>query len=412
MTQHTHHHPRLLVIALVALAVLLTGCMGQLGTSWAGLTILEDNTRLVYAHENTLAVLDIATGNPIPLVDSDGNRLVDQNNDPLGWEVNGRDLDNAQFFASPLQLSSETLLAPTSDGRLLTFDLVTADVRSGINVQERGSLVSELALTDDTLLVGLQQQLLALSIDDGSLQTRWSAEADHAVWAKPTVVDETTIYFVSLDHHLYAIDYETGERNWDVDLGGAAAGSPTYDPASNRLYVGTFGSQILSIDAETGDILARYDTAEWVWGAPILVEEPGNEEDEDDPTLALYAADLGGTVYKLDPETMTDGDGWRNTVAEGAIRTPPVVFGDYVVVGSRDEHVYWLDRGNGNLESECQFDGEVLSDILYFGADQIDDLDEDILIISTLSNRDALVAMAARPDENVDCESRREWTYP
>jgi outer membrane protein assembly factor BamB len=359
--------------------------------------VLNDGKSVAYAYQDTLAIVDITDeGNPLPLLDSDGERRLDENGEALEWRLSGGDFENAQFFAAPLQLNG-SLLAATQDGRLLTFDITSAQVENatGLTLQERGDVVTDLVQGNGAVFIGLAQQLLALDID--TLETRWSQETEHAVWAEPIIVDDV-VYFVSLDHFMYAVNLETGDLLWQQDIRAAAAGTPAYHPDTNQLYVGTFESRVLAIDAESGEIINEFQTDEWVWGGPVLAEEA-------DGTLMLYVSDLDGVVYKLDPETLTaDGMGWVSQVSNGAIRTPPVVFGDYVVVGSRDQNVYWIDRETGDVEETRQLDGEILSDILFFPAGSTDELEQDMLVVSSLSNADALVAFAAESGERI-------WTF-
>ncbi|MEO1441206.1 MAG: PQQ-binding-like beta-propeller repeat protein, partial [Chloroflexota bacterium] len=342
-----------------------------------------------------------------PMLSADGNAVVDQNNDPVDWRWRGNDLEeNAQFFAAPMQLDDETLVVATLDGRVLEFNLQTAQPLSqeGTLVQERGNTVTDVTGTGDTVFIGLQQQLLAL--DSETYSQRWSLVTDHAVWAPPLVVGDT-VYVVSLDHFLYAADLESGEFLWSLDVGGAATGTPAFDEDTGTLFVGTFNNTILAITTDDVPvderIINQYETEQWVWGSPVLVTEP-------DESKKLYAADLAGIVYKLDPGTLTVEDGWRAEVAEGAIRTSPVVYDEYVVVGSRDESVYWLDRDTGQTLESCRFGGEILSDILYFPADG-DAFEQDTLVISTLARREALLGLQALADDIVDCESALLWDF-
>lgn len=389
---------RQLTLVWVLLALTLAGCMGQLGTGWPGLTVLSDGKSVVYAYQDTLAIVDITDeGNPLPLRDSDGDRLLDNNGEALAWRVRGGDLENAQFFAAPLQLSDETLLVATQDGRLLSFNIATAQPEStaGQLIQERGNIVTDLVQTNSTVFIGLPRQLLALDID--TLEPRWTQATEHAVWSEPLIVDGV-VYFVSLDHHMYAVDFESGELLWRQDIRAAAAGTPAFSPATNQLYIGTFESRVLALDIDSGEIVNEYETDEWVWGGPVLVEE-------DDGSSMLYISDLDGMVYKLDPETLTEGEnGWKALVANGAIRTTPLVFDEYVVVGSRDQNVYWLNRETGEVEETRQLDGEILSDILFFPADSTDGLEQNLLVVSSLSNADALVAFVAETGERI-------WTF-
>jgi outer membrane protein assembly factor BamB len=389
-----------LLLGLPLFVLLMVGCTGQLGVAWAGLTVLDETTQIVYAHEDTLVIIDVADqGTVLALRDEEGNRIVDSEGNAAEWRVRGRDLDNidnAQFFASPLQLTDNVLLVPVSDGSLVEFDLTTATPISiaSAPVQERGNVVTNPLQVGEVVLLGLQERLLAL--DAETLQERWSVATEHAVWSQPTVADGNA-YFVSLDHNMYAVVIESGELLWRLDLGGAAAGTPAYNPETNQLYIGTFSNEILAVDAAEGAIVNTFETTEWVWGSPVLIEE--------DAGLMLYTADLGGTVYKLEANTLSLGEvGWQIQAAEGAIRTTPVVFNESVVVGSRDQNVYWLDRETGEVEETRSLDGEVLSEILYFSAEAFDDLEQDMVVVSTLSNRDALVGFEAETAERI-------WTF-
>ncbi len=74
------------------------------------------------------------------------------------------------------------------------------------------------------------------------------------------VTEETCkcIYIPSMDHHLYAIDAQSGNIKWTSDaLGGSLVGTPALSP-EGVLYVGTFGSQLVAIDSNNGKTLMDY----------------------------------------------------------------------------------------------------------------------------------------------------------
>lgn len=379
----------LTVAALALLSLSLTGCVARLGTGWAGITVLDDGTSLAIAYEDTIRLVNVATGDPIPLLDGDDQPLLDEGGSPVEWRVRGRDLDNAQFFAAPVQLNDETLLATTIDRRLLRIDRDNSGVinTQAVPIEGRGNAVTTPVLADGQLLVGLQDRFVAIDIE--TYAPNWEIEVNHAVWAEPLVIDDV-VYFVALDHQVRAVTLETGDEIWSVDVGGAVASKPTYNPDLETLYVGTFNSEVVQLDVSDGTILNRYQTDEWVWGEPVLADG------------MLYVADLDGVVYKLDAQTLTEGDnGWYSQFANGALRTPPLVFGDFVVVGSRDQHVYWLNRDTGNVIFDRRLDGEVLADLMYFPADEEKGIEVDLVVVSTLSNSDPLVAFEATTGERV-----------
>ncbi len=376
-----------LLMALLSLA--LVGCVAQLGTGWAGLTVLEDGQHIAYAYENTLAIVDVTGGQPIPLTQNGDIRVTD-NGQVIRWEIDGNDYDNAKFFAPPLMRSDNTLLALTLDRRLLAIDRqnATVSVITEEPIGQRGNAVTRPIRAGDKILIGLQERLLAL--DANTLAPTWEIETNYAVWSPPLVMDDIA-YFTSLDHSMYAVDLGNGEIQWSLDLGGAATATPAYYEADDAFFVGTFERKVLKI-SRSGQVITSYDTDEWVWGSPLLVDD------------MLYVVDLAGVVYKLDPATLTEVNGWKRQVAEAAIRTTPAVFDDYVVVGSRDERVYWLNRDNGGEIFNRRLDGEILSDVLYFPANDTNDLEESLIVVSTLSNRESLVAFGATNGERV-------WTY-
>lgn len=379
-----------LPFALLLILVVGTGCVAQLGTGWAGLTVLNDGVRIAYAYEDTLALVNAADGTLVPITDSEGEARLDADGNPLEWRISGNDFENDRFFAPPVQLDDETMLVGTQNRRLLQVDLRDAQVISGTAepLATRGTLVAQPLLAGNQVLVGLQDLFLSFDFETG--EQNWTFETGHAVWAQPIVLSGVA-YFVSLDHRMYAVDVESGNEIWQLDLGGAAASTPVYDETTESLFIGTFDSKILRISLD-GEIQSEYETDEWVWGDLRLVDG------------MLYAADLDGMVYKLDPATFSEANGWKSQVANGGIRTPPLVLEDYVIVGSRDQSVYWLDRETGAVVFDRPLDGEVLSDILYFPQQEEAGIQENMIVVSTLSNREALVAFTSENGE-------RLWTF-
>lgn len=370
------------------LALSLAGCVGQLGTAWAGLTPLDDGVNLAYAYEGAVRIVNVANGDPLPLRDSDGEVQVADNGEIVGWELDGGDLGNAQFFAPPLQLDDTTLLVTTLDRRLLLADILTGEATLVLEeIEGRGSAVTGAVLADGALLIGLQERLIAL--DAETYETLWSVETAHGVWAEPLVIDGM-VYFTSLDHFMYAVELDSGAVDWTLDLGGASASTPTYDAERDVFYVGTFNSTVVKV-SRNGALAGTYETDEWVWAAPTLADDG-----------MLYFGDLSGVLYKVDPETMTLGDaGWKTRIARGGIRMSPLVFDDYVVVGSRDERVYWVERDRGVENFNRTLGDEILSNLYYFPADEANDRELAVIVVSTLSNREPLVVFGATDGQRI-----------
>jgi len=92
-----------------------------------------------------------------------------------------------------------------------------------------------------------------------------------------------------LDHYLYALALNDGSVKWESDMGGAMVGSPTL--ADGVLYVGTIGSEVVAVDAETGKDLWRFATSGEVWAQPVVHDS------------VVFFGDLKGTLYGVDAKT-------------------------------------------------------------------------------------------------------------
>ena len=196
----------------------------------------------------------------------------------------------------------------------------------------------------------------------------------------------------SIDHVLYAVDSSTGARLWTADLGGAVASTPLL--ANGRLYVGSFNKSFFEISLD-GAIMSTYATENWVWGTPAI-DEYG----------VIYVADLSGYVHALDSENGLR-ERWSVQIAERGIRAGPLVYGDRVIVASRDGKVYWLDRRDGQLLNAREIDErpELLGDMMLLepGADLT--IDEPLLLVSSVHDARLLIALRRRRAPNLGLSS-------
>ncbi len=400
--------------AAIVLGVLLAACgPAPLGVDWAALRTVGEPQNILLAHNNELIMVDAANGEPIRLRDDDGEPRLDEQGNPLEWRINGGELNNAQFYSAPLPLDDNTLLVAAYNNRLFEVNIARGRVEnpSGDPVRPNDTntnVVADLASNGDMLFVGLgARDLVALDRED--YRPRWTATTGHGVWSEPLIVDDV-VYFSSLDHFLYAVDANTGEQRWRLDLQGTAIAAPTYAPPaeegeSGHLYVGSFARKLFDISTD-GEILDEYETRGWVWSAPTLVDG------------ILYLADLEGWVYALDTQ---DGlsDVWTpQQLAPAAIRPAPLVVGDTLIVATRDGRLHWLNRSSGTYITESDpnggpepvsrirsLEGEIFSDVLLIQPNESLPLENPILVVSTMAPQQLLVAFDVSSGEKL-------WTYP
>ncbi len=377
---------RLLFVALI-FGLLAAACSRRVGTSWPGVGVVGDQQQIAVAFQNRVALVDPATGQAVQLVDSDGDVRLDAEGNPRIWQINGSENNGAQFFTPPIVADDETLYLASFNAGMFEVDLPTGRINNPSGVELGQQVVANLLTTSDLIYVGyVDKNFAALNREDFSV--RWTFETEHGVWSAPLLVDGV-LYIPSLDHNLYAADAATGEELWRVDLGGAVTSAPVY--ADGHLYIGSFARKIFDISAQSGEILSEYATEDWVWASPTLVDD------------VLYVPDLAGYVYALE---IADGlsQRWKALIATDAIRPSAVVFDDTIVVASRDHNIYWISRETGEPLFNRVLSDEALSDLHVIAADEDAGIDEDLLIVGTMSGDERLVAFTLDNGERV-------WTY-
>jgi len=375
--------------AAILISVTIAACgPAPLGTSWPAISKLDDSQNIAVAFGTHVVLLDPTTGKPVQLRNSEGQMRVDEAGNPLGWVLKDNETP-AQFYSAPILLDDDTLLAPSYDKKLFEVDAASGRVENPAGTPIDGHIVANVTLSDDLIFAGYSDRNLA-AFNRSDLSKRWTFETGHGVWSAPLLQDGT-LYFPSLDHFLYAVDAESGQQRWKLDLDGAATSSPAY--ANDRLYVGSFARKIFEISME-GEILSEFNTEDWVWGTPAIVDD------------VLYAADVGGNVYALNiSEGLTLR--WKAAkVAARAIRMTPLVHEDYVVVASRDHRIYWLNLEDGSVIADRtrELQGEILTDILLIEPDSERDISEPLVVVGTLAPQELVVAFTLESGE-------RQWTY-
>jgi outer membrane protein assembly factor BamB len=333
------------------------------------------------AYNDRIILVNAANGLQIEMKDEDGSVVVDNEGKTVKWQLTGEQNAPANFFATPVLLDENTLIAATYEGKLLRVDVQDASVKSSSTLMT-GQLIAgggctgnciltDLLLQDDTLYVaGLNHDVFAVEPSD--LTVRWTFPTEHGVWSKP-VAGDGVVYFTSMDHFLYGVDIDTGEELWKLDLGGAIAGSPVL--SDDTLYVGNLARKVFAVSTD-GEIIAEYTTEDWVWGTVNVVDS------------VVYTADLSGNVYALDAENNLQLL-WKQKAAPMGIRPTPLLVGNDVIVASRNGSVYWLDKNTGAVRFPKEIGAEILSDLLYI------ELNRPIVVVSTVANDRLLVGLYA-----------------
>ncbi len=176
-----------------------------------------------------------------------------------------------------------------------------------------------------------------LSIEDGRLYL-YISTSFHLGWRSSTTATVP----------VWKMDAETGEIIWQKDYtcysqegvsGGVqstiALGQYGLD---DYIYVtvsrtgSAYNGVCACIEKKTGEVKWEH-TGVYAWSSPVCVYNP-------DGSGHILYADGGGSLYMLDPETGKALDTF--SLSEGVIEASPAVYGDMLVVGTRDSKIWGI----------------------------------------------------------------------
>ena len=149
----------------------------------------------------------------------------------------------------------------------------------------------------------------------------WTVNIGDAITSSPAIYKDY-IYIVSSEGILKAIDMETGEEEWDIDLESATNSSPIVH--ENQLYIG----------CEDGLKAVNINNHEIIW-----------DWDVSDATTATFYEDIiyfgssDGHLYGLNK----DGELKFNKKLDGELKTTPTIVNDTIYIGSTNTKLYSID---------------------------------------------------------------------
>jgi outer membrane protein assembly factor BamB len=384
-----------MLVALLLAAIVLASCTGnRVEATWGSLSVVGNPATLIFAFYDRIVMLDPITGQPLQLVDNDGNTRLDDQGNPRIWEVPdaGQRNPQVQFYTAPVQLDNDTLLFTSYASRAYEVDMTTGRVDNGSGTPIGGQSVGNPLLVDNTLYLGYSQSnLQALDLSNNTFPPTWTLTTEHGIYGEPILLDGT-IYTASLDHNMYALDAATGDVQWKTDMNGAVTSAPALSANSDALYVGSFGNALYKVNLD-GQIVSSVPTSNWVWGTPAVSGD------------MVYFGDVSGNLYAA----QDTGDAlqlvWGPVpVATNSIVARPLVTDSAIIVGSRDKNVYWVDPANGSVLQTRQTKGEVLGNMLLLEPSDSLSISEPIVVVSTMAHEELVIAFSLDTGE-------RLWAY-
>jgi eukaryotic-like serine/threonine-protein kinase len=158
----------------------------------------------------------------------------------------------------------------------------------------------------------------------------WRFETQAPIYASPSIYKDTVIVG-SNDHHLYAVDAQTGKLHWKRDLGERVFMKPLIE--ANLIYVGSASGYFYQINADNGGVNWRFKT------------EAALESELCSDSQGIYFGSDDGNFYKINRQGALI---WKYKT--GFKVTSSCSFeNDLVFTSSWDYNIYGIQRDSGKM---------------------------------------------------------------
>ena len=278
----------LAIIFLAIFSILISACSSAIyaSTGWHGLAAGSDTAYL-------------AAGTQV--------YAVDLNTHGEKWRYPEKANAKISFYANPVLTADNQLLLPSYDHNLYILDAASGKEIWKFSESTNRLIASPLVIGNLAYQPSTDGFIYAVDLTEQQL--KWKQKTGDPIWAEPADNANCNCIFVaSMDHFIYSFDATTGTLIWKTDMGAAVVGTPAVS-SDGSLYVGTFGKQMIALDAATGRVRWRFDTQDWVWSGPTLNNN------------VLYFGDLSGNIYALNVDGTKE---WSNKEINPIVDTPAV----------------------------------------------------------------------------------------
>lgn len=252
---------------------------------------------------------------------------------------------NSSIKASPA-IHDGVVYFGDGDGVFHAVDINTHKMKWQFSTE--GEIISSANFAGDRVLFGSYDGFLyCLKRENGELVWKFETEGyvhgTPGVWTRSVNDSDKAANFVILtgcDSYLRVINIDDGTQTQQVDLGAYVGASPAI--SEDRVYCGTYGTEILGIALDTGEIAWRYRHPKRRF--PFFASAALTEE-----TVIIGGRDK--MVHALSRET---GEPIWTYTAKARIESSAVVVGTRVFLGTTRGLFMALDLNTG--ESVWQFE--------------------------------------------------------
>jgi outer membrane protein assembly factor BamB len=341
-----------LILVLILAGILMSACSdgGVPLNNWPGVAGSENGDVILVALGDRVSVVNAVNGT-------------------LRFSFPAEPSNTITFFAPPA-ISGDLAVAGSFQGVLYGFNAQSGTV--GWTFEGAGGRwVAGIQIMDGMIFAPNSDYTLYVLNSSGEPQ--WTFETAGALWAS-TVIDETHIYQASMDHSLYALNRESHDLDWSVDLGGALVRGPIVGE-DGTLYIGTIAGGIFALDPSDGSILWQQLQPAGIWSQPLVVGD------------ALYFGDQQGRVVSL---AIADGRELWSIDLGSPIVINPIVYGEGFLLTTEDGQAT-LINWDGTRAWTQTIDGQLMTDAIITGENAVMAVTKGSMLLQAISPTGALL---------------------
>jgi outer membrane protein assembly factor BamB len=245
----------------------------------AALSLSTGAAAWTHAFDDELAAAPIVAGDRLVVTTADGDVIALRVGD--GSELWRRTLPRAA--SSRPAFTMTRLFVPTADGHVVALDLQTGAV---LWDRRLGGAGHDILAADDRLFMGARDRYFyCLNAKNGDVEWRWATGAD-AIGLP--VVDDKTVYFVSLDNILRALQRSSGVQRWKSALPFRPISGPLKH--NETLVVAGTTPLLEAYTTRDGKSRGRYTVSAELSTLPYLFQDPARVF----PVLVTLTSDIVG----------------------------------------------------------------------------------------------------------------------
>ena len=292
-------------------------------------------------------------------------RSLNLNTGELVWvhKFDNDDGSNIAFYGDPFVnndcegCTSGSIYFTSYNGNLyiVRFENVNGQINSKLDTDIRigagQPIVGGSVLIEESLMVPSSDgKLYAYDLDQ--FTKAWEFPTSNKIWTTPTLKD-SVVYFGSLDQSSYAVNTINGTLAWDKPFKTNAAIVSRPLILDQTVYVGSFDGVFYGVDTETGLEKARFsDAGGWYWGGAITDGE------------TIFVGSLNGSIYALNKFDLSLK--WTIDVKSSIVGSP-IILSDKLVFSASDGRLRTVNLSDGQNMRQCKLDIKLKSNLVSNG---------------------------------------------